>query len=120
MLVCAAGSAGAVCRFMVDGVVKARVGARFPWGTLAVNVSGSLVLGVVTGIVVFHDAAPQWQQVLGVGFCGGYTTFSTASFESVRLVQQGRAAAGAANVFGSVAVTAAAAAIGLSTDAVAL
>jgi CrcB protein len=88
MLIALAGSAGAVTRFLVDGAVRWRTAGAFPWATLAINVTGSLLLGCLAG--AFTDPANNWRLVVGVGFCGGYTTFSTASFETVRLVQQGR------------------------------
>jgi CrcB protein len=72
-----------------------------------------LLLGVVTGAVLFTGAPELLRAVVGVGFCGGYTTFSTASFETVRLAQQGRAGAALANAAGSLLLTAAAAAAGL-------
>ena len=87
LLLALAGSAGAVVRFLVDGVVRGRTAGSFPWATLAINVTGSLALGLVWGVVADGST---WRLVLGTGFCGGYTTFSTASFETVRLVQQGR------------------------------
>jgi CrcB protein len=83
-----AGSAGAVTRFVVDGAVQSRAAGRLPVGTVTVNVTGSLLLGVLTGLVLFHGTSSTLATVAGTGFCGGYTTFSAASFETVRLVQQ--------------------------------
>jgi CrcB protein len=119
MLLCVslAGAAGAVARFVVDGAVRHRWAPSFPWATLAINVSGSLLLGVVTGAVLFTGAPGLLQAVVGVGFCGGYTTFSTASFETVRLAQQGRAGAALANAVGSLLLTAVAAAAGQAAAA---
>ncbi|MCW2735293.1 MAG: crcB protein [Mycobacterium sp.] len=82
------GAAGAVTRFLVDAKVKRRWSTSFPWATFGINVTGSFVLGVLAGAVLFHGQPSAWQTVLGTGFCGGYTTFSTASFETVRLIQQ--------------------------------
>ncbi|MDL9948791.1 fluoride efflux transporter CrcB [Gordonia sp. ABSL11-1] len=87
LLVMVAGAVGAVARFVVDGAVKHRRPARFPWATLVINVTGSLLLGAIAGLVIFHSAPDELKVVIGTGFCGGYTTFSTASFESVRLVE---------------------------------
>lgn len=108
-----AGSAGAVTRFVLDGFWRARRPSAFPWPTVAINVSGSLVLGLVTGLVLFHGAPDCLRLVLGTGFCGGYTTFSTASVETVRLVQQGRAAAALGNAAGTLLTTVAAGGLGL-------
>jgi CrcB protein len=83
-----AGGFGAVARFVLDGFVRERTSMRFPWGTLVVNVSGSLILGFVTGLVLASAAPEELRLVAGTGFLGGYTTFSTASFETVRLVDQ--------------------------------
>ena len=88
LVIALAGSLGAVVRFLVDGAVQNRAGAQFPWATLAINVTGSLVFGALTA--AFADPANAWRLAAGTGFCGGYTTFSTASFETVRLVQQRR------------------------------
>ncbi|MDQ2729788.1 MAG: CrcB family protein [Actinomycetota bacterium] len=83
-----AGSAGAVARFLVDGAVGNRYAGRLPLGTMLINVTGSLVLGFLVGLVAFDGVSGQWATVAGTGFCGGYTTFSTASFETVRLLQE--------------------------------
>lgn len=85
---CAAGGVGAALRFVVDGLVRSRARSVFPWGTAVINVTGSLVLGVLTGLTLSAVLAPQWLLVLGAGMMGGYTTFSTASIETMRLVQE--------------------------------
>lgn len=108
-----AGGVGAVARFVVDALIRRRTPAAFPWATLAINVSGSLVLGVLTGLVLFRGASTELVLVLGTGFCGGYTTFSTASFETVRLAQRGLWGQAVANGLGTAALTTGAAAIGL-------
>ena len=86
------GGAGAIARFLLDGAVSRRSGGRFPWGTLAVNVSGSFLLGVVAGAVE-GDA----YRLLATGLLGAYTTFSTWMLESHRLGEDGRLRLGAAN-----------------------
>ena len=109
-----AGSVGAVARFVVDGAVRERVATRVPVGTVIINVAGSLILGVLTGLVVFHHASTMLTLVAGTGFCGGFTTFSTANFETVRLIQQGELGAAGINVGVTVAGTLAAAAAGMA------
>ena len=84
-----AGSAGAMTRLLVDVAVRSRTTARIPLGTLVVNVTGSFLFGVLSGLVIFHGAPSTLTLVAGAGFCGGYTTFSGVSFESVRLLQEG-------------------------------
>lgn len=88
VLVALAGGVGAALRLLVDGVVRARLGSALPWGTIAINLSGSLLLGLVTGLTA--GASPVWAAVVGTGLLGGYTTFSTASIETVRLLQARR------------------------------
>ena len=83
-----AGSAGAVARFVVDGAVRRRWPSRYPLGTLLVNVTGSLLLGLLTGLVLAHGRSHTLLTIAGTGFCGGYTTFSTACYETVRLARQ--------------------------------
>ncbi len=113
LLLALAGGLGAVLRLVVDSAVRTRVGTRSPWGTALVNVTGSFLLGVLTGLTLFHGAPGEVRLVLGTGFCGGYTTFGTASVETVRLLQQGRAPAALINAAGTLAATALAAAAGL-------
>ena len=108
-----AGGLGAVARFVLDGVLSERWGTRFPYGILAVNVSGSLLLGLVAGLVVFTGAPGELRLVVGTGFCGGYTTFSTTSVDTVRLARQGRTAAALANAVGTLVLTLLAGATGL-------
>lgn len=109
-----AGSAGAVARFVLDGMIRSRRSSEFPWATVAVNMIGSLLLGILAGLVLFHGAPASVQVIVGIGFCGGYTTFSTASFETVRLIQRQRYRAAAANAFGTLALTVLAGAAGLA------
>jgi len=94
------GGAGALGRFLVDAVVSARTGDRFPWGTLAVNLSGAVALGVLVGAAVTGDAL----RLAGTGLLGAYTTFSTWMFESHRLAEDGQGRLGAANLLGSLAL----------------
>jgi fluoride exporter len=109
-----AGATGAVARFMLDSSVKRRWTSAFPWATVAVNVTGSLLLGVLAGLVLFGGQPTVWQTVFGTGFCGGYTTFSTASFETVRLVQQKRPGLALVNALGSLVLSVAGCAAGLA------
>jgi CrcB protein len=109
-----AGSAGACARFLTDGAIRSRTASSVPIGTVVINLSGSLLLGILTGLVVFHNASTTLTLVAGTGFCGGFTTFSTASFETVRLLQQGKLSAAVTNVAVTAAGTLAAAALGLA------
>jgi CrcB protein len=109
-----AGATGAVSRFVLDAWIKGRWRSPFPWGTVLINVTGSLLLGILAGLVLFGGQAAAWQTVVGTGFCGGYTTFSTASFETVRLVQQQRLGLALLNALGSLVTSVAAGAAGLA------
>lgn len=108
-----AGGVGAVARFVLDGVVRSRVSSAMPWGTILINISGSLLLGLVTGMLGAQLLTPELQLVLGAGFLGGYTTFSTASVETVRLLQQRRMVLALGNLLGTLVVGSAAATLGL-------
>ncbi len=108
-----AGGVGAVCRFVLDGMITARLKPAYPVGTTVINLSGSLLLGFVTGVALAHALPAPWRLILGAGFLGGYTTFSTASFETVRLAQQGRWGAAIANGLGMLVGALLAAAVGL-------
>lgn len=81
---------GGTARYLLGGWIQAGAGASFPWGTLAVNVTGALVLGVLYRYLEGTLVRPEWRLFVGVGFCGGYTTFSTFSYETVRLMQDGQ------------------------------
>ncbi|WP_314146251.1 fluoride efflux transporter CrcB [uncultured Leifsonia sp.] len=111
--VAAAGGLGAVARLVFDGVLRSRVAVSFPLGTTVINVTGSFLLGLVTGLALAHGLPPEWRAILGTGFLGGYTTFSTASYETVRLAQQRRYRAALFNGVGMLLLALAAAGLGL-------
>ena len=85
----AAGAAGAVARYLLDGAVQDRTSGPFPFGTLTVNVVGSLVLGLLAAIALRHAGAATTKTIIGTGFCGGLTTWSAASWETIRLAEEG-------------------------------
>lgn len=113
ILLALAGGLGAAVRFVVDGFVRARLKTAFPWGTVIINISGSLLLGFLAGLVMRGQAPESLLLILGTGFLGGYTTFSTASLETIRLVQSGRTALAVINGLGTMAVSVVAAAVGV-------
>ncbi|WP_035847194.1 fluoride efflux transporter CrcB [Kitasatospora azatica] len=89
---------GAPLRYLTDRAVQARHDSVFPWGTFAVNVVGSLALGLVAGAVLAGAASAQLQLLVGTGFCGALTTYSTFSYETLRLAESGARWYAAANV----------------------
>ncbi|MFD9704395.1 fluoride efflux transporter CrcB [Lentzea sp. NPDC059081] len=96
---------GAPCRYLLDRFVSARVSSDFPFGTLTVNVLGCLLIGFLVGT--------SWMPLLGVGFCGGLTTYSTFSYETVKLLEAEKYRPALLNVVVSVVLGVGAAAIGL-------
>jgi CrcB protein len=99
------GALGGVGRYWLSGIVATRLGERFPWGTLVVNLSGSLLIGFLAALNLpegrFH-LAPTTRQFLMVGLCGGYTTFSSFSLQTLTLLQEGEWLQAGGNVFLSV------------------
>lgn len=102
LLVGAGGFFGAISRYLVDGWVSDWTGGTFPWGTLVINLSGSFVLGLLFALSIERAAIPSSIRApILVGFIGAYTTFSTLTLESWRLVEDGSWALGIANIGGS-------------------
>jgi CrcB protein len=117
LLVLVGGAIGAPLRYLTDLFVQSRHDSVFPWGTFAVNVVGSLLLGATAGAVATADG-PAWVLTLvGTGFCGALTTFSTFGFETVRLVEDGSLLEAALNVSASLVVGMAACVAGWSLAA---
>lgn len=109
-----AGGLGAASRFLLDGLIRSRFRTALPVATIAINVTGSFLLGLIAGAVGAHAAPAELQLIAGTGFLGGYTTFSTASFETVRLVQSRRTGLALVNGVGTAAAAVVAAAAGLA------
>jgi CrcB protein len=111
--VAAAAGLGAVLRYLVDLLVQRRVRGDFPFGTVVVNVTGSFVLGLITGLAAHHGLPHGPTVIIGTGFAGGYTTLSTWAWETVTLAESGELLEASSNVIGSFAAGLAAAAAGL-------
>lgn len=112
-----AGAAGAPARYLLDGIVHDHVDVAFPWGTFVVNITGSFLLGIISGAALYRGFATTPKIWLGTGFCGSYTTFSTFTFETVRLLEEGEVTAALVNVAASLLAGTAAAAAGLALAA---
>jgi CrcB protein len=102
------GGAGSVLRFLVDGAVSTAIGRDFPFGTLIVNISGAVILGLLTGLALSHDQA----LLAGTAAVGSYTTFSTWMLETERLAEERQHRKVIANVVVSLGLGIAAAALG--------
>lgn len=103
LLILVFGGLGSLARYVTGSAVAEKLGARFPWGTLVVNVSGSFAIGLLMTLLTerWHPH-PNWRLALVVGFLGGYTTFSSFEWETFAAVREGGLWIGLANVIGSV------------------
>ncbi len=97
-----AGALGAITRYTLDRGIMSRVSLDFPLGTLVINLSGSLILGFLAGLTVLKALPTSASIILGDGFVGAYTTFSTLTYESLALAQNGRYAAAIGNYLGTI------------------
>jgi CrcB protein len=102
LLVVTGAMVGAPLRYLTDRAVQSRHDSLFPWGTFAVNVTGCLILGLLTGAAAEGAAGSHLQLLLGTGLCGALTTYSTFSYETLRLSETGARFYAAANVAASV------------------
>jgi CrcB protein len=119
LLVAAAGGTGAVMRALLIHHIGLRRADPLPLGTLIVNASGSLLLGVLTGLSLYHGLGSHALAVAGVGLCGGYTTWSTASWETIHLRHTGHRMEAVVYTAGSLVVCIAAAAAGIGVTCLA-
>ncbi|HEX7536412.1 MAG TPA: fluoride efflux transporter CrcB [Dermatophilaceae bacterium] len=113
-LVITGAAIGAPLRYLSDRAVQSRHDTVFPWGTFTVNVLGSLILGLITGAVTAGGASPRLQLALGTGFCGALTTYSTFSYETLRLLEGDARFFAAANVVASIVAGLGAAFLGVA------
>lgn len=114
LLVVVGAMVGAPLRYLTDRAVQKRHDTVFPWGTFTVNLSGCLVLGLLSGAVAAGAASSHVQLLLGTGLCGALTTYSTFSYETLRLAEDGAGLFAAANVAASVVAGLGAAFAGVS------
>jgi len=111
-----AGALGALARYGLEGFVSRRTPGAFPWSTFVVNVSGAFVLGFVFTLLTEQFSVAPWiRGAATIGFLGAYTTFSTLTFETYRLVEDGALGIAAANALGSIAAGLAAVYLGVVT-----
>jgi len=112
-----AGAVGASLRYLIDGAIQDQTEGAFPWGTFVINATGALALGFLTGLALYHAFPSTPTIVLGAGFCGSYTTFSTFTFETVRLIEEGAINEAFRNAAGTLVICAAAAGAGIALAA---
>jgi CrcB protein len=112
LLVLAGGMIGAPARYLADRAIQARHDSVFPWGTLAINVAGSALLGFLLGAQHYFGLPSSVVLLLGTGFCGGLTTFSAFGYETMRLLEDGAIGEAGLNVLGSLVAAVAAAWLG--------
>ena len=113
-LVIAGAAVGAPLRYLGDRAIQSRHDTVFPWGTFTVNVFGSLILGIIAGAATAGGASLQVQLALGTGFCGALTTYSTFSYETLRLLEDDARLFAAANVVASIVAGLGAAFLGVA------
>ena len=99
--VAAVAGLGAVARYAADQVISHRHDSVFPWGTFIINVSGSFLLGLTTGLAAHHGLSATAAAIIGSGFCAGFTTFSTWMWETIALSETGALLEATANVAGT-------------------
>jgi CrcB protein len=108
-----AGALGALGRYAVHHAVQSRASGLFPYGTVVVNITGAFALGFLTGLFLYQGLAPDARVIVGTGFLGAYTTFSSFSYETIGLLRDNASVAALVNALGSVAVGLVAATAGL-------
>jgi CrcB protein len=115
LLVAVFGAAGAVSRYWLDGRVSDLTHGQFPWGTFVINVLGAFLLGLLVALTTERLLPhPNWRVALGIGFLGSFTTFSTYTYETVKLAEDGSVGLALFNSIGMLAVGILAAALGLA------
>ena len=98
------GFAGAIARYVLGSYIGSRMGVRFPYGTLVINITGSFLIGFILVLLSRTTASAYWRYLVPIGFIGAYTTFSTFEYETLRAIQDGQLTVGILNVAASVIV----------------
>ena len=114
LLVSLLGGIGATCRYLLDRAIGSRFGKSLPWGTMAVNISGSLLAGIVVGATTYETLSPTATALVLTGLLGGFTTASTISYEVAELIGQRRYGGASLVAFGTMILAIGAAFVGLA------
>jgi fluoride exporter len=110
VMVCVGGGLGSVLRFWLGSYIGSKMGTRFPYGTLVINITGSFLIGLTLALLTAKTRwSPNWRYLIPIGFIGGYTTFSSFEYETLRTIQDGQIGMGllyiaASVIFGFAAV----------------
>jgi CrcB protein len=104
LLIGLGGFVGANLRYWLGGWIAQKIGVLFPVETMLINISGSFLLGLFMTLALHYTWAPEWRQVVAIGFIGSFTTYSTYEYESLRLLQEGAWVKAGLNLFGSLAL----------------
>ena len=120
LAVALAGALGATSRYLADHLVSVRLPGVLPWGTFLINVSGSFLAGIIAALTTEQVLSPEMSRVVAGGFLGAYTTFSTAMYESVRLLEDGARRQAITNLLLPLVSSVAAAALGWQLGALLL
>ncbi len=113
-----AGALGALARTLLNDAIAHRVASDFPFGILTINITGSFLLGILTGSTWYHGLSGNILAVAGIGFCGGFTTWSTAIWETLQLLRLRLFSQSVAYTFGGLAASVGAAAAGIGLAAI--
>ena len=119
LLIAVAGAVGAPLRYVIDAWLDDRLDAAFPWGTFAVNLTGSFAFGLLVGLQHGGQLTTRAATIFGTGLCGAFTTFSTHTLESLRLAEDGAWRLAAYNIVSTFVVCTVAAAAGFGVAALA-
>jgi CrcB protein len=99
------GCLGSILRFWLGSYIGGKMGTRFPYGTLVINITGSFLIGLVFALLTVRTTwSPNWRYLIPIGFIGGYTTFSSFEFETLRTIQDGQIGLGLLYVATSVVI----------------
>jgi fluoride exporter len=110
------GALGSILRFWLGSYIGSRMGARFPYGTMIINITGSFLVGFVLAVMTAKtQLSPNWRYLIPIGFIGGYTTFSSFEYEALRTIQDGQVGLGLLYVGASVCLGFAAVWVGVMT-----
>jgi len=108
------GFLGSVARYAISRWMNQQILSSIPWGTMTVNIAGCFIIGLIYALAFKSDLAPEWRLLIATGFCGGFTTFSSFSYENIALLQDGQFGAALFYIGGSLLLGLAATVAGIA------